>query len=124
MNAKRRVVVTGVGAVSPVGLTAQETWKNILSGQSGIGVITRFDVTAYPAKIAGEVKNFSPDQWIEKKEQKKMDLFIQYALAASQMAFDDSGLKITSENARKVGVIVSSGMGGLPGIETTHTTLT
>lgn len=123
MSQKRRVVVTGLGVVSPLGLTAQETWKNLLEGKSGIARITRFDATGYASQIAGEVKNFNSDDWIPKKEQKKMDLFIHYAMAAGKMAFDDSGLKITPENAERVGVIVSAGMGGLPGIETTYDTL-
>jgi 3-oxoacyl-[acyl-carrier-protein] synthase II len=117
---KRRVVVTGVGLVSPLGLTAPETWKNLLEGKSGITKITRFDPTGYDSQIAGEVKNFAVDQWVHKKEQKKMDLFIQYAMAAGKMALDDSGLVITDENADKVGTIVSAGMGGLPAIETQH----
>jgi len=120
---KRRVVVTGLGAVSPLGLTVQETWKNLLEGKSGIARITRFDATAYSSQIAGEVKNFNSDQWIPKKEQKKMDLFIHYAMAAGKMALDDSGLVVTPENADRVGVIVSAGMGGLPAIEATYDTL-
>jgi 3-oxoacyl-[acyl-carrier-protein] synthase II len=121
---KRRVVVTGLGAISPVGSTAQEGWKNLLEGKSGISKITRFDASQYASQIAGEVKNFNPDQWIAKKEQKKMDTFIHYALAAGKMAMDDSGLKIDEKLSERFGVIVSAGMGGLPGIEETHTTLT
>src|SRR4051812_16252946 len=119
----RRVVVTGLGVVSPLGLNVGDTWKNLLEGKPGISRVTRFDVTAYPSQIAGEVKNFNPDDWVPKKEQKKMDTFIQYAMAAGKMAMDDSGLKITEENADRVGVIVSAGMGGLPAIEATYDTL-
>ncbi|MDZ4676630.1 MAG: beta-ketoacyl-ACP synthase II [Oligoflexia bacterium] len=122
-SGKRRVVVTGVGVVSPLGMTSQETWKNILEGKSGISKITRFDASTYDSQIAGEVKNFQPDLWVHKKEQKKMDLFIQYAMAAGKMALDDSGFTITDENADRVGTIVSAGMGGLPGIEVQHNIL-
>jgi len=121
---KRRVVVTGLGAISPVGSTAQEGWKNLLEGKSGVTKITRFDASQYSSQIAGEVKNFNPDQWIAKKEQKKMDTFIHYAIAAGKMAMDDSGLKVDEKISERFGVIVSAGMGGLPGIEETHTTLT
>jgi 3-oxoacyl-[acyl-carrier-protein] synthase II len=120
---KRRVVVTGLGAISPVGATAQEGWKSLLEGKSGVSKISRFDATQYASQIAGEVKNFNPDQWIAKKEQKKMDTFIHYGLAAGKMAMDDSGLKIDDKLSERFGVIVSAGMGGLPGIEETHTTL-
>lgn len=120
---KRRVVVTGLGAISPVGATAQEGWKNLLEGKSGVSKITRFDASQYASQIAGEVKNFNPDQWIAKKEQKKMDPFIHYGLAAGKMAMDDSGLKVDDKLSERFGVIVSAGMGGLPGIEETHTTL-
>ncbi|MCC6276671.1 MAG: beta-ketoacyl-ACP synthase II [Oligoflexia bacterium] len=123
MAHQRRVVVTGVGIISPLGLTAKETWSNCLSGKSGISAVTRFDTSQYEARIAGEVKGFQPDQFIHKKEQKKMDLFIQYGMAAAAEAMQDSGFQITDENASKVGVVVSAGMGGLPGIETTYDTL-
>ena len=123
MTQKRRVVVTGLGAVSPLGLSSQEMWKNLLDAKSGIAPITRFDASAYASQIAGEVKNFNCDQWVPKKEQKKMDLFIHYAMAAGRMALEDSGLQINPENAPRVGVIVSAGMGGLPAIETTYDTL-
>lgn len=109
----RRVVITGIGLVSPIGLTTSENWQAVLNGRSGIGPITRFDTTKFDAKIAGEVKDFDPSKFIEKKEIKKMDRFIQYAIAASDEALADSGLKITPENADRIGVIVGSGMGGL-----------
>jgi 3-oxoacyl-[acyl-carrier-protein] synthase II len=117
---KRRVVVTGLGAVSPLGLDVQETWKNLLEGRSGISKVTRFDASLFSSQIAGEVKNFDVDKWIEKKEQKKMDPFIQYALSAGKMAMLDSGLEVTEELSERFGVIVSAGMGGLPGIEVQH----
>lgn len=120
MRTQRRVVVTGLGAVSPLGLSVSETWKNLLEGRSGISRITRFDCASYDSQIAGEVKNFNPDDWVPKKEQKKMDLFIQYAMAAGKMAMEDSGFEVTEENAERFGVIVSAGMGGLPAIETQH----
>ena len=119
----RRVVVTGVGVVSPLGTGMDKNWAALTQGQSGIGQITRFDATDLPTQIAGEVKDFNADDYIEKKEQKKMDLFIQYALAASDMALADSGFKITEENAERVGVIIGSGLGGLPTIENYHSVM-
>lgn len=116
----RRVVVTGLGVVSPLGIGNQKNWDALTAGTSGIGLITRFDASGLPVKIAGEVKQFVAEDFIEKKEIKKMDLFIQYALAAAHFAMDDSGLKITEENAERVGVSVGSGLGGLPSIEKYH----
>ena len=114
------MVITGVGMVSPVGIGNEAGWKALLAGQSGIGPITRFDVTQYACRIAGEVKDFNPEDWLEKKEVKKSDTFIHYALAAAQIAFDDSGLTIDASNADEVGVIIGSGIGGLPLIEEMH----
>ena len=119
----RRVVVTGVGAVSPLGTGNQKNWDGLINGRSGIDRITRFDASSLPVKIAGEVKDFDAEQFIDKKEIKKMDLFIQYAMAAAQFAMEDSGLQITDENAEKVGVLVGAGLGGLPTIEKYHTAL-
>ncbi len=119
----RRVVVTGVGVLSPLGIGLEKNWTALIQGKSGVGPITRFDATDIPTKIAGEVTDFNADDFIEKKEQKKMDLFIQYALAASDMALADSGFKITEENAERVGVVVGSGLGGLPTIENYHSVL-
>jgi len=119
----RRVVITGVGVVSPLGCGNAKNWDALVSGRSGIGPITRFDASAMPVRIAGEVKDFNPEDFIDKKEIKKMDLFIQYALAASQFAMEDSGLAITEENAERVGVLVGAGLGGLPTIEKYHTAL-
>jgi len=120
---RRRVVVTGVGLVSPLGIGTRETWEALLAGKSGVGPITRFDTTGYETTIAGEVKSFEPERWVEKKEVKKMDLFIHYAIAASQMALDDAGFSVTDENAERVGVVIGSGIGGFPIIERTHSTL-
>lgn len=119
----RRVVITGAGVLSPIGNTLQDSWQSCLSGQSGIATITKFDATIYDVRIAGEVKNFNPDTYIEKKEQKKMDYFIQYAIATAKMAMDHSGLKITDENSDRTGVFIGSGLGGLPVIEEQHSKL-
>ena len=91
----RRVVVTGVGLVSPLGIGTEATWDALVAGRSGVSTITRFDASDFPVHIAAEVKGFNPEDWIEPKEVKKFDLFVHYALAASQMALDDSGLEIT-----------------------------
>lgn len=117
---ERRIVVTGLGLVTPLGIGTDKSWKAICAGESGIGKITRFDPTDFPSRIAGEVKDFNPEAYIDKKEIKKMDTFIHYAVAASQMAMDDSGLKITDENRDRVGVYVGAGIGGLPAIEYYH----
>ena len=119
----RRVVVTGVGAVSSLGTGVDKNWSALTEGKSGIDLITRFDASDLPAQIAGEVKDFEPTDFIDKKEVKKMDLFIQYSLAAADMAMKDSGLEITEENAERVGVLVGSGLGGLPAIEKYHDVL-
>lgn len=119
----RRVVVTGVGAVSPLGTGNQKNWEALVGGQSGIGPITRFDAGSLPVRIAGEVRDFEPEQFIDKKEVKKMDLFIQYAMGAAYFAMEDSGLQITEQNAERVGVLVGAGLGGLPTIEKYHTAL-
>lgn len=117
----RRVVVTGVGVVSPLGTGNRKNWEGLVAGKSGIDHITRFDVSDMPVKIAGEVKDFVAEDFIDKKEIKKMDLFIQYSLAASQFAMEDSGLVIDDSNAERVGVLVGAGLGGLPTIEKYHT---
>jgi len=116
--AKRRVVVTGLGMLSPVGNTAEESWKNLLAGKSGISPITHFDVTDFSVKIAGTVKGFDAEKWgISTKDQRKMDLFIQYGIAAGIMALDDSGIQITDENRCRIGTMIGSGIGGLTLIE-------
>ncbi len=119
----RRVVITGIGLVSPVGIGTSENWKALCEGSSGVGKITKFDATGYPAQIAGEVKGFDPLAFIEKKEVKKMDVFIQYAIAASQFAMDDSNLSVDSSNATRVGVFIASGIGGFTTIEREHKAL-
>jgi 3-oxoacyl-[acyl-carrier-protein] synthase II len=119
----RRVVVTGVGVVSPLGTGNAKNWEALVAGKSGIAPITRFDASDLPVRIAGEVKDFVPEDFIDKKEIKKMDLFIQYSLAAAQFAMEDSGLVITEENAERVGVLVGAGLGGLPAIERYHSAL-
>jgi len=117
----RRVVVTGVGVISPLGTGTEKNWEALTKGQSGIGKITRFDAeNMLPTHIAGEVKDFVAEDFIDKKEIKKMDLFIQYSLAAAEMAMQDSGLQINDENADRVGVLVGAGLGGLPTIEKYH----
>ncbi len=120
---RRRVVITGLGVVTPLGIGVEITWQALTAGQSGITTITRFDASEYPSQIAGEVKDFNPGDYIDKKEIKKMDPFIHYAVAASQEAVDDAGLKITPDNAERVGVYIGAGIGGLPGIEHYHDVL-
>ena len=115
-----RAVVTGMGVVAPNGIGIESFWRSIIGGVSGVGPITRFDASRHDARIAGEVKGFDPLQWLEKKDVRKMDLFIQYAVAAAQMAHDDSGLKVTDENRERVGIVVGTGMGGLPNLEEVH----
>ncbi len=119
-NGQKRVVITGVGAITPLGLNLNDSWTNALNGVSGVDHITKFDTSKYDVRFAGEVKNFSADDCVDKKDQKKMDLFIQYAMSCSKMAFAQSGLKITDENSQKTGAFIGSGMGGLPGIEEQH----
>lgn len=118
--AKRRVVVTGVGMITPLGVSTAESWENLLAGRPGIRKISQFDASAFPTQIAGEVVGFRPEDYIEEKEVRKMDRFIHFALAATRMALDDSGLNITDVNAERVGVIVGSGIGGLHAIEHYH----
>jgi 3-oxoacyl-[acyl-carrier-protein] synthase II len=120
---RRRVVVTGVGLVSPLGVGTAENWRALMEGRGGIGPITRFDASEYPTRIAGEVKGFDPLDYIDKKDVKKSDAFIHYALAATQFAMADSGLVIDESNADRVGVVIGSGIGGLPLIEAMHHTL-
>lgn len=119
---RRRVVITGLGIISPVGIGVKENWSNILAGKSGIGRITRFDTTGFGCQIAGEVKNFDVAQYLNPKDARRMDIFIQYGLVAAMEAFKDSGLEVTEANAERIGVNIGSGMGGLPLIEETHNT--
>jgi 3-oxoacyl-[acyl-carrier-protein] synthase II len=120
-NGARRVVVTGLGLVTPLGTGVEKNWTALMAGRSGIGPVTRFDTSDFPTRIAGEVRDFAPETYIEKREIKKMDPFIQYAVGAAQMAMDQSGLKIPPADADRVGVIVGVGMGGLQSIEQFHT---
>jgi 3-oxoacyl-[acyl-carrier-protein] synthase II len=116
----RRVVVTGLGITSPLGTGLEKNWEALTKSRSGIGPITRFDTTDFAVKFAGEVRDFPEDDFFDKKEGRKMDLFIHYALGAAEMALADSGLEINDDNADRVGVVVGSGMGGLPAIEKYH----
>jgi len=119
----RRVVITGIGLVSSLGIGTAATWQQLLAGTSGVTRVTKFDVTGYAAQIAAEVKGFDPLDFVEKKDVKKMDVFIQYAIAASQFAMDDAQLKITPENAPDIGVFIGSGIGGFQTIEREHSAL-
>jgi len=117
----RRVVITGMGLICGSGNTKEEVWSNLLAGRSAVGPITRFDISAFPVRIAGEVRNFDPLKFIEKKEVKKMDPFIHYAVAASQEAMDDSGLRVNGDDdATRIGVFIGSGIGGFGVIEREH----
>ncbi|HEY3381859.1 MAG TPA: beta-ketoacyl-ACP synthase II [Vicinamibacterales bacterium] len=119
----RRVVVTGVGLLSPLGVGTDANWQGLLAGRSGVARITHFDPADFAAQIAGEVKGFDPLQFVDKKDVKKMDVFIQYAIAASQFAVDDAALKVGPENAERVGVFIASGIGGFSTIEREHEAL-
>ncbi len=121
---RRRVVVTGLGIISPVGNSVEQAWQNVIAGRSGISRISRFDASPFNCQIAGEVKDFKVDDYITSKDARHMDTFIHYGLAAGIQAMRDSGLEISEENAERIGVIVGSGIGGLPLIEETHTELT
>ncbi|MEW6585147.1 MAG: beta-ketoacyl-ACP synthase II, partial [Nitrospirota bacterium] len=120
---RRRVVITGLGMVTPLGIGVEESWKGLIEGRSGVVRITQFDPSGFATQIAGEVKGFNAEDYIETKEIKKMDRFIHFAVAAAGMALNNSGVKITEEKAARVGVIVGSGMGGLHAIEHYHTVL-
>jgi len=119
----RRVVVTGVGLVSPLGIGVNETWQALCDGQSGVGAITRFDATKFHTKIAAEVKNFKPEDFLPRKEAKRNERFISFAIAAARMALEDSGLVIDEKNSDRVGVITGCGLGGLGILESTCSTL-
>jgi len=120
---RRRVVITGAGLVTPTGIGTETVWKNICEGRSGIGPLTRFDPNGFETKIAGEVKGFNPELYIDKKEIKRMDLFVQYAIAATKEALEDAQLNIAPENCEQIGVIVGTGLGGLPTLEKYHKVL-
>jgi 3-oxoacyl-[acyl-carrier-protein] synthase II len=121
--ARRRVVISGVGLVSPLGIGTQPTWEALLAGTPGVGPITLFDASRHASRIAAEVKGFDPHLWIEKKDIKKMDRFIQFAVAASEIALEDAGLAVDAENAERVGVFIGSGIGGFATIEREHRAL-
>jgi 3-oxoacyl-[acyl-carrier-protein] synthase II len=114
---KRRVVVTGVGAVTPLGNDVETTWKNIIEGKSGIGPLTRVNADEYPSKVSAELKDFNPEVFMERKEARKMDRFTQYAVAGALMAVEDANLTINEENADRIGVWIGSGIGGMETFE-------
>lgn len=116
----RRVVITGLGMVSPLGIGVEKTWQALIQGKSGVVRITKFDPTGFDTQIAAEVKDFVPENFMEKKEIKRMDIFIQYAMASAMMAMEDAQLPITPQNADRVGVVVGAGLGGLTTIESFH----
>ena len=120
MTAKRRVVITGLGVVSPVGIGTQNAWETLVKGQSGITRISKFDPAAFSSQIAGEVKNFNVEDYLSAKEARRMDTFIQYGLVAGIEAFNDSGIEVTEQNAERIGVSIGSGIGGLGLIESTN----
>ncbi len=117
---RRRVVVTGLGLISPVGNSVPEAWENLLAGKSGIGPITRFDASTFAVRIAGEVKNFDVSTYLSAKEARRMDVFIHYGMAAGIQAIRDAGLEVTEANAERIGVNIGSGIGGLPMIQESH----
>src|SRR5512140_3897134 len=114
---RRRVVVTGLGLVSPVGIGVEESWSALVAGKSGIGPITLFDASTFPTRIAGEVKGFDPEKYMDRKEVRRNDRFIQFALAAADMAVRDAGLEMDKEDPERIGCIVGAGIGGLGTIE-------
>lgn len=120
---KRRVVITGLGAVTPLGTGVEKTWKALCEGKSGIGLISGFDASDFQTKIAGEVKDLDPEDFFDRKRVKRMDSFVHFAMVAAIMAMEDSGLVVTSENAERIGVVVGTGLGGLPTLEKNHTLL-
>lgn len=120
---RRRIVVTGLGIVSPVGVGVEEAWRGIVAGRSGIGPITQFDASTFPTRIAGEVRDFDPEKYMEKREVRRNDRFIQFAMAASDMAIQDGGLDMSKEDPERVGVIIGAGLGGLATIEEVHSIL-
>ena len=122
-NHKRRVVITGIGLVTPLGVGIETNWEALLAGRSGIRTVTRFDLTGFPVRIAGEVSNFDVQQFIDKKEARKMDLFVHYAIAAADLAIKDAGIDLAKLEGENTGVYVGSGIGGLGSIEDTHRVL-
>ena len=119
---KRRVVITGLGAVTPLANTVADTWAGIISGKSGIGAIDSFDISTFPTTFGGVIRNFDISQYIAEKDAKRMDGFVHYGIAAGCQAFEDSGLIVTEENAERIGVAIGSGIGGITGIEECYAT--
>lgn len=117
---KNRVVITGLGVISPIGNTVEEFWESLMAGKSGIDHITAFDVSDYPTRIAGEVKNFNPEAWMDKKDVKRTDRFVQFAMAAAKLAMENSGINMDEVNRDRVGVYIGSGIGGLGTFEDQH----
>ena len=117
---KRRVVVTGMGVVSPVGNSVKAAWDNVLAGKSGIAPITSFDIADFPVRFGGEIRDFDVSQYIPKKDARRMGTFIHYGIAAASQAIEDSGIQITESNASRAGVAIGSGIGGLHGIENAY----
>lgn len=117
---KRKVVVTGMGMLSPLGLSVEASWRHICAGDSGVSYVEGFDIQDYPTKIAAQVKHFDPSLYLSTKEARKLDVFVQYAVAAASQAIQDANLKITTDNAHRIGVAIGSGIGGLPSIERAH----
>jgi len=120
---KRRVVVTGLGMVTPLGTGVQNNWEAVCAGRSGIGTITKFDVSDFPSRIAGEVTDFKSEDFMDKQQIRRFDIFVHYAVASARMAIEDSGLKIDSTNGHRVGCITGSGLGGLNMLEHYHKVL-
>lgn len=123
MALKRRVLITGLGAVTPLGTGVEKTWKALCEGKSGIGLISGFDTTNFQTKIAGEVKDFDAEDFLDRKQVKRMDSFVHFAMASTIMAMEDSGLTVTNENTQRIGVVIGTGLGGLPTLEKNHTLL-
>jgi len=121
--ARKRVVVTGLGLLTPVGNNVEDTWKNILAGTSGAAEISHFDASSFSTRFSSSVKNFELEPYLNPKEARKMDLFIQYGMVAAIQAVEDAKLEVTEENAPRIGCAIGSGIGGLPMIEATHNTL-
>jgi 3-oxoacyl-[acyl-carrier-protein] synthase II len=118
----RRIVVTGLGLVCPIGVGVEDSWRSVVAGKSGIGPITQFDCSSFPTRIAGEVKNFEAEQYMDKREVRRNDRFIHFAMAASDMALKDSGIDLAVEDLERIGAIIGAGLGGLSAIEETHKT--
>src|SRR5262245_25158069 len=119
---RRRVVITGMGLVTPLGIGVEENWKSLVDGKSGIGPITQFDCSQFSTRIAGEVKDFDPTRWIDKREVKTLDRFLMFAIAAGQLAIEDAGLpvRLDGEEAERCGVYIGAGLGGVHTIEKTY----